>query len=337
MPQGKRTMPMSADKVSPKPKRWLWFPYIPFNHVTMIFGIGGVGKSYVACEIAARVSQGQALPGQKSAKLTPRRVLLVDGENDPEEDLAPRMKKQGANTRNVFLAPDGFILDKEGLKYLEEMIDYCGPSLVVIDPLAQYMGGKIDINKMNEVRAITGALNEMARKHRIAIVIVHHARKGAEGASHERASGSSDLVNAPRSTLFAYRGNDGTPILEQVKTNEVLGKPLIYTIDEDGLTWGGTVDAGPANPSKPAERAKDFLKKILADGPLRATDIAKGASEYGVSMGTVNRIKPEVAQSFIRWRYDDRQWFWRLTNDTREPEGVTKEPEPDPEKQAGLA
>jgi hypothetical protein len=43
--------------------KWMWFPYIPLGKCTVIDGDPGQGKSFLCTEIAARLSQGEKLPG----------------------------------------------------------------------------------------------------------------------------------------------------------------------------------------------------------------------------------------------------------------------------------
>jgi putative DNA primase/helicase len=42
---------------------WLWEPYIPLRKLTLLEGDPGVGKTWLALQIAACISQGYALPG----------------------------------------------------------------------------------------------------------------------------------------------------------------------------------------------------------------------------------------------------------------------------------
>src|SRR6185369_1901078 len=169
--------------------RWLWYPYIPYGAASMLFGPGGLGKSHIACDIAARVSRGDQFPHSK-VNMAPGRVLMMSAEDDMSVVLVPRLKEAGANLSNIFIPDQTFVLDKIGLHDMYQYMELSAATVVFIDPIVAYMGGKIDMNKMNEVRELTGALHEAAQKSGSAVIIVHHSRKGKEGEDYEKAAGS---------------------------------------------------------------------------------------------------------------------------------------------------
>jgi hypothetical protein len=309
--------------------RWIWYPYIPANCATMLFGVGGIGKSYMACDLAAALSAGRALPGQSSKEIVQHKVLLLSAEDSPSSVIKPRLIKCGANLKNVFIPAEAFTLDTWGLDVVKKYMEKCKATIVIIDPIVHYMGGKIDMNKMNEVRAITGALHQSAMNTDSAIIIIHHARKGSEGQTYEQAAGSADFVNAVRSVLYAHKTNDGTSVMEHVKTNyAVYGKALAFYIDEDGYHWVGEYDENMLKTSGATKllAAKSFLSEILRDGPVASKEVVKQAKADGMTMTTINRAKGGVAESIMRYVDENRIWLWRLKGDKREPSGMTKGP-----------
>jgi hypothetical protein len=89
-----------ADQIKNKPIDWLWKPYIPFGHSTMIWGKGGLGKSYFTAQIAAAASAG--LPMPVTGDVHPEmRVLILSSEDDMEEQLAPHLRNANAKMENV--------------------------------------------------------------------------------------------------------------------------------------------------------------------------------------------------------------------------------------------
>ena len=313
---------------------WVWFPYIPANCATLLFGVGGIGKSYMSCEIAAALSCGRALPNQKTEDTRAHRILLMSAEDSPSAVIKPRLIKCGANLANIFIPSESFVFDKWGLKVVQDYMEKCKASIIIIDPIVHYMGGKIDMNKMNEVRAITGALHQKAMSTDSAIIILHHARKGSEGQGYEKAAGSADFVNAVRSVLYAHKTNDGASVIEHVKTNYgVMGSALAFKIDEAGFHWDGEYSAEKlATGTTKRDRAKTFLQVVLKDGPVSALEIAKMAKDEGFNMTTIGRAKPTVAESILRYVDETRHWYWRALGDTTEPKGVSKSPEQDTAK-----
>lgn len=65
----------------------------------------------------------------------------------------------------VFAVSEPLTLDVGGLLRLEAGIIEYKPRLVVIDPLFAYTGGKVDIHRANECRAIAAPLAAIALKY----------------------------------------------------------------------------------------------------------------------------------------------------------------------------
>ena len=189
---------LNCDTLKVTTPKWVWYPYIPANCATLLFGVGGVGKSYMSVEIASALSAGRPLPGQAEHEVRKHKILLLSAEDSPSAVIKPRLIKCGALLKNVFIPAEPFTLDKLGLKFVQDYMERCQASIVIIDPIVHYMGGKIDMNKMNEVRAITGALHQKAMKTDSAIIIIHHARKGSEGQHYAKAPGTADFANDVR-------------------------------------------------------------------------------------------------------------------------------------------
>jgi len=319
---------LNCEELKVRQPHWVWYPYIPANCATMVFGVGGIGKSYLSCELAAAFSAGRKLPGQAEGEPRKHNVLLMSAEDSPSAVIKPRLIKCGADLKRVFIPDEPFLLDKWGLGVVQDYMEKSQASIVIIDPIVHYMGGKIDMNKMNEVRAITGALHQKAMNTDSAIIILHHARKGTEGQGYEKAAGSADFVNAVRSVLYAHKTNDGTSVVEHVKTNYgVHGKALAFFIDEEGFHWiGDYTDVMIAGGAVKRDEAAVFLKTVLEHGPVAAKEIASLATDEGFTLRTLNRAKTGIVDSIMRYDGQTRMWFWRLRGDVSEPFGVTLTP-----------
>lgn len=324
----------NAADIEVKFPNWVWYPYIPANCATMLFGAGGLGKSYMAASIASYLSCGKPLPGQDENECQPHRILFMSAEDSPSAVIKPRLLKCGANLSNIFIPSEPFVLDEWGLKTVYKYMHDCAASFVIIDPVAHYMGGKIDMNKMNEVRQLTGALHQHAMANESSLMFVHHSRKGSEGEDYEKAAGSMDFVNAVRSVLYVNRDNKGEGVMMHVKTNYgTRGPSLSYSIDHSGFYWGHEVDDSKifkphAKPAPKQKEAIAFLRQMLRSGPIRATELMKLAEDQGITSKTVKRAKKGVAESIMRYVGEERCWFWRLENDPREPADGSQDPRP---------
>ena len=90
---------------------------------------------------------------------------------------------------------------------LEETVAALEPTLLVLDPFVRLH--RIDENASAEVAPLLDYLRGLQRRHHVAVVLVHHARKGA---SHLRAGqalrGSSELHAWGDSNLYVRRTSD---------------------------------------------------------------------------------------------------------------------------------
>lgn len=305
---------VTLDTVAPQEINWLWHPYIPSGTITAIFGRGGMGKSFITCDIASRLSNGWALPGQdESQPRIPQKVLILSAEDDASKVLVPRLISLGANLKNIAVPENQFVLDPWGIDAMAELMREFAATVVFIDPIVYYAGGKMDINKSNEVRSMMEKLKNAAEQSNSSIIIVGHIRKSQEGSEGDMMMGSADWINAARSGLFATKTNDGQRVLKHVKTNYgSQGLSRAYNIDENGFQWGEAFDEdGLPSTSGPKRKsaAVAFLKDLLKDGPVPAQEVERAAADNEIASATLNRAKVGVAESFYS---KSKGWMWRL-------------------------
>lgn len=313
----KRRVPhlVTLDTIEPKEINWLWYPYIPSGTVTAIFGQGGMGKSYLTCDIAARISRGEGLPDQDDIKV-PQKVLMLSAEDDYETVLVPRLIRLGADRSNIAVPDFQFTLDKQGANDVRDLMREFAATIVMIDPIVFYAGGKMDMNRSNEVREMMEGLKVAAQESQSSVLIVGHVKKSEEGAEQSKMMGSADWVNAARSGLLVTRTNDGTKIMKHVKTNYgKLGLARGFEITDDGFIWGDTYeedDLPSSNKTTRGQYAKDFLITFLALSAEPANAVYAAAEEAGIAPATLNRAKVGIAESF--YSTSAATFMWRLIN-----------------------
>ena len=91
----------SAADIESQPILWLWDGFLPIGTVSICFGEGGEGKSFMALALAAAVSKGLPLPGMESATLPPSDVIIQNAENSWPMVLKPRLEMLGADCSRV--------------------------------------------------------------------------------------------------------------------------------------------------------------------------------------------------------------------------------------------
>ena len=187
--------------VEAQPVRWLWYPYIPLEHLTLIYGDGDVRKSWLALAIGAAVTRGSKLGAVEAPALAAGTVLLCTTEDDPAATVRPRADGLGAELSRLFVRYGAFELRGENLRRLEASIARHQIQLVILDPVIGLMAGA-DVNRANSVRAVLGELDAVAKRQHCAIILVHHISKNSAGSPRHRALGSVDFTNACRSALL---------------------------------------------------------------------------------------------------------------------------------------
>lgn len=302
---------IKASDVEPAEIEWLWYPYIPRKTTTLLYGPGGMGKSWISCSIAADLSAGRALPGQ--AALPPQKIVIISAEDDPKEVLTPRLIALGADRENILFAPEAFSLDARGLQGIEEALKSSDAAILFLDPLVAYLGGKMDINKANEARAIMGPLADIARRTNSAIVVVHHTRKGRDGSAADRAMGSADFTNSVRSGLLVDQTEAGAHFMRHAKANWSMKAPaLSYSVVDNIFHWGaqmaGHEAIGVSTTPMKHTQAVEFLTEVLKAGKLPVEEVMSKAKIMGLPARTLERAKKDLVRS-VR---DTEKWYWEL-------------------------
>lgn len=312
---------LCMDEIEEKAIEWLWYPYIPRGATTLLVGEGGVGKSHIVTDLAAKISRGDNFPHEKkSINRQPGRVLLLSAEDDADKVIKPNLRLAGADVRKVFVPEkSSFILDDVGIKSMAEFMSTCQATVVFIDPIVAYSGGKMDMFRANEVRAVMGPLSDIARRTNTSVIIVGHTRKNKEGSMQDAASGSSDFVNSVRSTLFVCEDKYGKAMWNAKNNYAAKGPGISFTFNENTFTWGDIRDTkdpvysreSGVRPSEASEAAEVFLVTMLKDGPVRAKEIEAAALENSINARTLARVKKSLNIMSDAKRIDGKlTWFW---------------------------
>jgi hypothetical protein len=312
--------------VEPETVSWLWHPYIARGKFTIIEGDPGIGKSWLTCALACAVSQGHQLPGIEP--LTPENVLMLSAEDGLGDTLRPRLDTVGADVSRVLALNEPLTFDRQGLLKLQEGIVEYSPALVIIDPLFAFTGGKVDIHRANECRAISAPLAAIAERHNCAMVAVRHLGKSRGGGHALNAGiGSIDFTAAARSVLLVGRDSDNGNKRGIVQTKNNLapiGAAIGFKVEGNNFHWTGVSDltaerilASESNDEgrSSINEAMDFLREMLADQPQPSNAIKSAARQAGISDTTLNRAKGRLGVRAIKLGQpgaDRQHWVWHL-------------------------
>lgn len=298
--------------VEPEEILWVWYPYIPAGKMTILEGDPGLGKSWIATDVAARLSTGNPFPGEDAGR-PPQKVLMLSAEDGIAETIRPRLDALGADVSRIYADDVPFTLSPQNVQRLEEVMRRIPATITFIDPIVGYIGDKVDMYRPNEVRALMNMLQGAAKRTGSAVLLVRHLRKSDTTNKKYSGIGSIDFTAAVRSQLQVGETKRGRTFMEHVKHNLTpKGETLGYEITDGRFRWTGGMDwrdeERKGKSEGGIERAKVFLRETLAYGPIKNTAVMALAREEGISSATLSKAKQGIAHS----RKVGSAWHWEL-------------------------
>lgn len=302
------------------PVDWLWFPYIPFGKVTLIQGDPGCGKSTLIINIISAVSSGTKLPDGSMLK-KPLHVIYQCSEDGIGDTIKPRLIAAGADCNNVaFIDEESNPLTINEDSIRRAIADF-NAKLVVIDPIQAYMGDT-DMSSALAMRKVLRKLSNWATLYDCAIILIGHLNKSQGSKDLYRSLGSIDLVATARSVMEVDLNNEmpGLRCVRHIKSSLAeRGDDRFFTIDKEGrLAWKNSDDYSKTSCCLPSfldkkrkqDQAAELLYYLLADGPMRASDIQNYFCERSISEKTVNIVKKMLGIQSVK---KDGVWYWQLS------------------------
>jgi hypothetical protein len=360
-----RAVLVRMQDVIPKPVEWLWPGRIAVGKITVVPGDPGLGKSFITLDLAARVTTGRGFPDRPGETFEPGGVVLLSAEDDLNDTVRPLFDAAGADISRITALQAVKRIDRStgatiensfclatDLESLEEaIIETPKCRLVIVDPVSAYLGS-VESHTNAAVRGVLAPLAVLAAKHKVAIVVVTHLRKG-EGPAMYRSMGSLAFVAAARGVwavapdpcdptgrrrLFLpvknNLGNDLTGLAYTLSTThspndqpvvEWDSAPVTISADEAlGAGHGGNGDGRSDDAGSALEEAMDWLREILAEGPVPTTEVQETAREAGLSWATVKRARPKIGAKAKRDGFGrGGSWLWHIPGGIgAQPEGV---------------
>jgi RecA-family ATPase len=191
----RRATATKASAIQREVVEWLLPGRIPLRMVTVLAGIGGLGKSTYTALLAA------ANPGV---------TLIATAEDSPSTTVRPRLEAVGADLDRVqFVAiqtDDGLedgITIPDDIDTLEELVGETSANLLIVDPLVAHLPGAIDSHEDQSVRRALAPLYRLAEARGCAVVALMHLNKAQGLTPLARLGGSSAFGNFARSAQNA--------------------------------------------------------------------------------------------------------------------------------------
>ena len=197
------------------PKRpWVVPGYALRGAVTLVSGPPSALKSSLmlawSCAVALRLEYGQFRPTEAGVSIVynvednrdeqRRRLSAVLRQfNAHPRDIRGKVVRIGPNTIGTLLTrdPDGKIRFTSAMQALETLIQERRPALVIVDPLSELHN--CEENDNQALRLIIATFRDLAVRYNVAVVILHHTRKGAPSPGDpDSARGASSIMGAVR-------------------------------------------------------------------------------------------------------------------------------------------
>ena len=271
-----------ACEFAPEVAEYLFEPYLPRGMISILGGVSGAGKTSLALDICARLTnplslaplasspEGRAFgspckahrnakasplgrggtegdgEGEPADGIRPCTVIYLTAENDPNKVLRPRAEAMGADLQRLYF--------QEGASYSmgdEDLFDLCRairPGLLVFDPIQSYLGQGVQMNRAEQVRPLLDSLSALAKELNMAVLLISHMSKPGPGvcSALDRLLGSSDFRNAARSILIVGRDpeNPDTRVFAHAKNSlGIPGESQRYHICANGtVAYDGPCD-----------------------------------------------------------------------------------------------
>jgi hypothetical protein len=312
-PGSARRAPPKAPTISPMAEVWNRdFPepqdivpgMVP-EGLSLLIGRAKLGKSMIAMQCAAAVATAAAHPlgtTDESRKVAGGRVLYLDLENGPRR-TQKRLKMVFGDDFDPDSLPHPMDIATEwpvgdaGVEYLRTYLaGHDDTRLVVIDTLKRVrppesgQGGRLYDLDYDALAPYADLAHEYPR---LAIVVIHHSKKGDASDVVDLASGSTGLTAAVDAILIWRRRRDRQEgrLFVTDRDREEVQQVLSWDVQINGWRWGDTVGAdvedepaeagrdgragGRAEPPSPSQSRAAILALLSGVGrPLRPVEIA---------------------------------------------------------------
>jgi hypothetical protein len=257
-------------------QRWLVTALWSEQAVGIIGGEPKCCKSFLALDLAVSVAAGTPCL-RRFAVPRPGRVLLYAAE---DAHHIVRQRLEGICSAaglaiadldvQVITAPTVRLDLEIDRKALDATIAKLAPRLLVLDPFVRLH--RVDENASGEVAPLLAYLRELQRRHGVAVIVVHHAKKGAARARAGQAlRGSSEFHAWGDSNLYLRREGDALTLTVEHRaapSPKPMRIELVQAAQALALHLANDRDPEPPVPSSLDERIASALADAASPIPF---------------------------------------------------------------------
>ena len=298
------------------PPEWLIDPIIPAGGLVGLYGPPGVGKSFLAIDMALSVACGRPWQGHP---VQSGYVLYVSAEGGTgigkrvaawlkTRVVEPREAKVAWLTESIPVYSESADLDRLMLRISEEVDEQ--PKLVIIDTLARCFDG--DENQQEDMGRFVSGVDKLRHEFGATLMVVHHTRLDGD-----RERGNTAFRGAADAMLSISRGKGGLAL----NCNKQKDSEEFQVHNFDLITVPGTdscVIATNAKKNRKEVKLSEAWHVLRTTGPLTWDE---WLSSSGLPRTTFHRTVVELKESGKIIREKGK---WSIVGDENDPTDGTE-------------
>ena len=327
---------VNASTVRTERLDWLIDNWVPRRSLTLLAGREGLGKSTIACGIAAQATRGE-LDGR------PMNVAYLNTEDSRSITVKPRLEAAGADLNRVFFIDvetekgnSGNLSLPGDTGLLARALAAENVSLVILDAAKSAMHSSLDGYRDDDVRQFLEPLAAMCDEHDMAVIGLVHFGKRESNDPGKLILGSVAWSQIARSVLSVAVDDEGTLVVTNTKGNlapaQISKEARIESVTiptDDGkhtdvgrVVWGDQTNVSAADllvSRDDQDDDRDEISAVVLDylasqgGSAPAGDVLKAARAAGLSDNAVKKARKRIGVKTERRGFGPgAKWVWAI-------------------------
>lgn len=257
--------------------------------VYLLAGAAKIGKSWLALDLADRVSRGEYFWGRRTEQGS---VLYLSLE-DTYQRLQGRLSRVSDSEPGALIFATDCARAGEGLE--EQLRSQCEARpdlrLIIVDTLQKVRRTSTENYSYSADYEVMSAFKRLADEMGITVLVVHHTRKEESSDAMNMVSGTMGLNGAADGTLVLFKPvRSGTTAFLQVTGRDLPDQRLRLEMDKASMRW---TCLGPAEDGEGETELEPVLLRaaqlIREEGPFEGT-----ATELLARLAPEGRLSPSA-------------------------------------------